>query len=314
MGRVEEAMRRAAKAAAAAEAADVSPVTETPAEFQGDAFPTEMPERPHLRPVAAGPETPAERRSHAARVEVPAMLRTTLGHTVDSKTVVDEQTDQASKEQYRRLATALYSVHEEGDLRVLMVASAVPGEGKSLTASNLAMTFSESYQRRVLLIDGDLRRPSLHTVFNIPESPGLSDGALTADASGPAFHHVSPTLTVLPAGKPTDDPMGILASDRMRDLIAAARESFDWVIVDTPPVGLLADASVVARMTDGAVLVVRALSTPFDTVQRAVSMLGRERVLGVVLNRAPVGKAGPYDYHSYYGPGREPDRTGSRRE
>jgi capsular exopolysaccharide synthesis family protein len=311
MGRVEEAMRRAAEAAAATEAGSLPQAPKAP-EVQGEVFPTEAPERPRLRPVSTGGEG-SGRRPAPARVEVPSISRTSLGPAVDSKTVVDDHTDQASKEQYRRLATALYSVHEEADLRVLMVASAVPGEGKSLTASNLAMTFSESYQRRVLLIDGDLRRPSLHTVFNIPESPGLSDGALT-DGSGPAFHHVSPTLTVLPAGKPTDDPMGILASDRMRDLIAVARETYDWVIVDTPPVGLLADASLVARMTDGAVLVVRALSTPFDVVQRAVTMLGRDRVLGVVLNRAPVDKAGPYDYSGYYGQGRAPGRSGKRRE
>lgn len=307
-------MRRAAEAAAGREAAGTTAAGVGSTEPVAEVFPAEVPDRSHLRSVTPHDGAVVDRRQARARVEAPSISPSSLGPTVESKTVIDDLTDQASKEQYRRLATALYAAQEEDELKVLMIASAVPGEGKSLTASNLAMTFSESYQRRVLLIDGDLRRPSLHTVFNIPDSPGLSDGRLTPDASGPAFHHVSPTLTILPAGKPTDDPMSILASDRVRDLIKNARATFDWVIVDTPPVGLLADASVVARMTDGAVLVVRALSTPFEIVQRATAMLGRERVLGVVLNRAPVGKAGPYNYNSYYSQARESSRSRAARE
>jgi len=183
----------------------------------------------------------------------------------------------------------------------VMVASAVAGEGKTLTASNLAMTLSESYRRDVLLVDADLRRPSLHMVFQVAGAPGLSDGLITPEDPKLPLHRVSDRLAILPAGRPTSDPIGALTSERMRRLIDEAREVFDWVVIDTPPVGLLTDAALLTSMADGVVLVVKAESTPHDMVVRAVNAIGRERVIGTVLNRA---KEQPnrtsYDYYKYY--------------
>jgi Mrp family chromosome partitioning ATPase len=113
---------------------------------------------------------------------------------------------------------------------------------------------------------------------------------------------------VLPAGRPTSDPIGALTSERMRRLIDEAREVFDWVIIDTPPVGLLTDAALLSSMADGVVLVVKAESTSFEMVNRAVDAIGRERVIGTVLNRArEQSNRSSYDYDNYYaqpGPGR----------
>jgi len=115
------------------------------------------------------------------------------------------------------------------------------------------------------------------------------------------LHRLSPRLTILPAGRPTSDPIGALTSERMRRLIDEAREMFDWVIIDTPPVGLLTDAALLASIADGVVLVVKAESTPFDMVNRAVDALGRDRLLGVVLNRATEhSHRAAYDYYKYY--------------
>jgi capsular exopolysaccharide synthesis family protein len=184
-----------------------------------------------------------------------------------------------------------------------MVASAVAGEGKSLTAANLALTLSESYRRNVLLIDADLRRPSLHSIFQVSGAPGLSDGLISVEEPKLPLHRLSSRLTVLPAGRPTSDPIGAITSERMRRLVEEAREVFDWVIIDTPPVGLLTDASLLASMADGVLLVVKAESTPFDLVNRAVDALGRERMLGVVLNRArEQAHQSSYDYYKYYTP------------
>src|SRR4029450_12477909 len=107
-------------------------------------------------------------------------LRRQLNSTLATKTVVDDSMMPASREQYRRLAAALHQAQRATGFKVVMVVSAVAGEGKTLTASNLAMTLSESYRRDVLLIDADLRRPSLHLVFQVPGAPGLSDGRVTA--------------------------------------------------------------------------------------------------------------------------------------
>jgi capsular exopolysaccharide synthesis family protein len=217
------------------------------------------------------------------------------------KIVATPEIRPAFAEQYRKLAGVLHHAQLERDLKVVMITSAVAGEGKTLTATNLALTFSESYRRSVLLIDADLRRPTLHETFQVPNVSGLGDGLRADKEEKLPVVQVSPRLTLLTAGRPDPDPMGGLTSGRMRRVIEEARTRFDWVIVDTPPVGLLPDAKLLAEMADVALLVVQAGSTPYGLVQRAVSAIGREKILGVVLNRADdmVGQSG-YGYYSYY--------------
>lgn len=203
-------------------------------------------------------------------------------------------------EQYRKLAATLYHAQLAHNTRVVMVASAVPGEGKTLTATNLALTFSESYRRSVLLIDADLRRPSVHALFDIPNVCGLRD-ALQDDAGLGRPLQATPTLSILTAGRPDPDPMSGLTSNRMRDLVQRAAAEFDWVVIDTPPITLMPDAKLLAEMADVALLVIHAGSTPHRLVQRAVDALGRNRILGVVLNRVDLRTlAGGYG-NSYYG-------------
>lgn len=311
MGRVDEAMRRAAEGGVtvsdgAADGALAAPAGE--AGLHADSFPSEVPDRPRVRsigqvhPIAPAPEPPAVPSRPPLLPDLAERFTSRLQH----KIVVDRNMDPASREQYRRLAAGLHAAQAAAGLKVVMLASAVAGEGKSLTSSNLALTFSESYQRNVLLIDGDLRRPSLHSVFGLDSSPGLSEGLLATDERKLPLHRVSTNLTVLTAGQPTSDPMGALSSDRMQRLISEGRETFDWVIIDTPPIGLLSDASLLAQMVDGAVLVVKAGTTPYDLVQRAVNAIGRDRVLGVVLNRAEAPNAAGYRYYSYYGTSQTP--------
>jgi capsular exopolysaccharide synthesis family protein len=217
------------------------------------------------------------------------------------KVVVDVNISPLSREQYRRLAAVLHDAQGNSGTRVVMVTSAVPGEGKTLTATNLALTLSDSYRRRVLLIDADLRRPALHQVFRLNTTTGLIDGLESPNDVKLVLRQVSSYLSVLPAGRPTQDPMAVLTSDRMRRLVDEAKEAFDWVIIDTPPLLLLPDANLLSSLVDGAVLVIKANSTPHEMVRRTVELIGRERVMGVVLNRADsVGHHG-YDGYSAYG-------------
>lgn len=218
------------------------------------------------------------------------------------KVVVMPDVPAAAVEQYRRLAASLHHARLERDVKVLMITSASPGEGKTLTATNLALTLSESYRRKVLLIDADLRRPSLHHIFGLPNVLGLSD-ALKGEADRKlSVIQVSPNLTVLPAGRPDSDPMGGLTSDRMRRIVQEAAAHFDWVIIDTPPVGFLSDANLLVAMVDAALFVVRAGKSPYRLVQRALDAVGRSRILGVVLNAIDehVDDA-EYYYYGYYG-------------
>jgi protein-tyrosine kinase len=210
----------------------------------------------------------------------------------------------AAREQYRKLAATLHHAQRANGLKVIMTASALPGEGKSLTAVNLALTLSESYHRRVLLVDADLRRPTVQRIFGLPPIGGLNEGLKATEDRPMAVTQVSERLFVLPAGRPEADPMAGLTSDRMRRFIAQASSAFEWVIVDTPPVGLLSDASLLSAFVDGVLLVVRSGKAPFPLVKRTVEILKPERILGVVMNAVDFAhdrNAG--GYYEYYGDG-----------
>jgi capsular exopolysaccharide synthesis family protein len=301
MGRIEDALRRAAEkdrqqseglGRVATGVPEAFPLEELESEAVPSATAVAGPAVPATPPVAALPEVAS---NPLDTPDTPGSLMQRLSSTLAEKVVVDVNTAQVSREQYRKLAATLHQTQALSGLKVVMIASAVAGEGKTLTSSNLALTLSESYKRRVLLIDGDLRRPSLHTIFRVDGTIGLSEGLISTEERRFPVHEVSTHLTMLPAGRPTLDPMAGLTSDRMRRLIEEARAAFDWVIVDTPPVGLLPDGHLLTSMVDGVVLVVKAGETPYPVVQRALASLGRERILGVVLNQAPESSA-----HSYY--------------
>jgi receptor protein-tyrosine kinase len=217
------------------------------------------------------------------------------------KLVVHADAESSLVEQFRRLAATLHHAQTQSDTRTVMIASAVEAEGKTLTATNLALTLSESYQRRVLLVDADLRRPSVHGVFQLDNRAGLSDVLRNGIGDGKLpVHRVSQNLWVLPAGKPTSDPMSLLISETMREFLTDAADQFDWVVMDTPPVALLPDANLLAAMIDTALLVVRANSTPYPLSVRAVEAIGAQKILGVVLNRAERSEvAAGYNYYSY---------------
>jgi len=219
----------------------------------------------------------------------------------DSRLVVNPDLPAIAVEQYRRLAATLHHIQEDRGVKRVIVSSAVANEGKTLTSVNLALTLSQSYAKRVLLIDADLRRPRVNVVLGLPNGPGLSDALDRREPKKLPVTTVSPLLSILPAGRATPDPIAGLTSSRMAAILDDAAEQFDWVIIDTPPVGLLSDARLLAAMADVALIVVGSGTTPCGAVQRAVDSIGRERVIGVVLNRADEALATGGEYHYYYG-------------
>ena len=238
---------------------------------------------PPSQPFTAAAEPPGELPGEFA---TPRALETRFSDADRLKVVMGPDADPAVVEQYRRLAAVLHHAQRERRARSVMIASAAPAEGKTLTSTNLALTLSGSYKRRVLLVDADLRRPGIHTIFNLPNAVGLVDALTQPRGSRLPAQAVSPTLWVLTAGRPSPDPMGALVSDAMKDLLTEAMETFDWVVVDTPPLAILSDANLLAGMIDTALLVVGARSTPYPLVQRAIAAIGAPKILGVVLNRA----------------------------
>jgi polysaccharide biosynthesis transport protein len=238
----------------------------------------------------------------------------------------------APAEAYRHLRTSVQFSRVDQVMHTVLVTSAAASDGKSTTASNLAITMAQSH-RRTLLIDADLRRPAQHTMFGVSESPGIAEvlqgasrPADALDAWIEAFrspHH--PELYVLPAGALTGDigtSAELLGSPRMRDLLAYFRERFDVVVIDTPPVLVATDAVLLATQADATFVVVRAGQTKEGDLEHAYEMLldVGAHIGGVVLNGFDISQAYGYRYsyghYSKYGPySKTPyDRFESRRE
>jgi len=190
-------------------------------------------------------------------------------------------------EQYRSLRTRIKNAEHGRAMRTIIITSPNKGDGKSLSAANLALTMAQEFQQRVLVVDADLRRPSAHRLFGINDTPGLSDvlmgGATLEDAVvSIAQHH----LSVLPAGMIPSHPAELLGSTAMRRTLDALRTRYDRIIIDMPPVAPLADVSIVSGMVDGLLMIVRAGVTPKPAIERALSGLDMSKVLGLVLNDA----------------------------
>lgn len=221
--------------------------------------------------------------------------------------VVSSTAEPLLVEQFRGLAATLHRAQAERRLKSVIVTSASPGDGKSHVAINLGLTLSDSYRRKVLLIDADLRRPSLHAMFRVPNA-GLSEALRTSSDEKVAVVPITDTLTLLPAGRPASSPLAGLSSDRMKRIVEDATSFFDWVIVDSPPAGVLAEGRLLAETVDAALLVVRAGVTRFQEVQAAADTIGRERILGVVLNGVDPAEIRAKNYYGHYY-GREPRRS-----
>lgn len=209
----------------------------------------------------------------------------------------------AFAESFRTLRTNVLYSAPEGSLRTVLVTSPEPEEGKSTVAANLALALARS-GRRVVLVDSDLRRPSLLQALEPPQPFGLTDylvGEVRLEEAVQTTRY--PNLCFVPAGRSAPNPAELLGSDRMRDLLAVLRDRFDAVVLDSPPVLAVTDASVLAREADGVVLVVNPQTTHREAAVRArrqLEALG-SKVLGFVFNAAPVdGRRGYYGY-AYYG-------------
>jgi len=194
----------------------------------------------------------------------------------------------------------LFSSAEEG-VRVIVVTSAGPGEGKSMFSSNLSVSLAQAGQR-VLHVDADMRRPRVHAIFDIAQEPGLSN-LLVGDCKPSEAIRKSPVqnLCVLPAGMIPPNPAELLGSKRCEDFFATLGQNFDWVILDSPPVLAVADASILANTATGVVFVVGADQTSRQAARAALEQLEavQAHVIGAVLNRVDLEK-NPYYYSAYY--------------
>jgi receptor protein-tyrosine kinase len=187
-----------------------------------------------------------------------------------------------------------------------VVTSASPAEGKSFTATNLALTQAQLADKRVLLADFDFRRPTVDKTFQVDISPGLTDYLLGQVPLSSIMRKVDQTnLHIMTAGQAVPNPLELLNLKECKSLIEDLRQHFDWVILDSPPLLFAADGNLLSTMCDGTILVVRIGTTTFDSVSRALQSLCENNVLGIVVNGARRGELySKYTYyHDYYAPG-----------
>ncbi|HLH07350.1 MAG TPA: CpsD/CapB family tyrosine-protein kinase [Terriglobales bacterium] len=204
-------------------------------------------------------------------------------------------------EEFRTLRSRLYQLKEKTkSLRTIMVASALPGEGKTFVSTNLAQALVRQHGRRVLLIDADVRKPHMHQSLGAAEAPGLVDylsGSLNQESvvqRGPLDN-----LFFIPGGKAVSNPSELIANGRLKALLENMRNLFHWIIVDSSPVVPVSDATLVASACDGVLLVLQADTTPVTIAQKARQEFKNIPILGVVLNRSKESPAESSYYYSY---------------
>lgn len=213
--------------------------------------------------------------------------------------IVEKDPRSIASESYRTLRTNLqYSSFDE-EYKVIVVTSAEPGEGKSTTAGNLALSIAEG-DKKVVLIDCDLRKPSLHKKFEISNTVGLSDVIVGKESISIVGHRYNNNLTVLTSGKIPPNPSEMLGSKSMKALIDALKKVFDYVILDTPPVQAVTDAQILSTRADGTLLVIRAEKTKKDSVVNSINLLKKvnANIIGTILNGVDTKRN---SYYYYYG-------------
>lgn len=206
---------------------------------------------------------------------------------VEPHLVAVSQPRSAYCEQFRALRTRILQAGERLQMRAFVVTSAGVGEGKTLTALNLGWLLAQTDGVRALVIDSDLRRPCATDYFGIDANIGLSEVLGDQISLEDAIVRLDPAgLYLLPGGQPRDDVAELLSGPKYTRVLNEARRMFDYIIIDAPPLGIFTDANVLMSRADGAMLVVRAGKTRYSAVDKLLEQVPRERLLGVVLNRA----------------------------
>lgn len=205
-------------------------------------------------------------------------------------------------EAYKTLRTNIQFSSVDKEMKVVLVTSPSPSEGKSTTISNLAITMAQADQK-VLLIDCDLRKPVIHKVFNIDNVKGITNILVEGIDYKSVLHNVGiENLSILTTGPKPPNPSELLGSARMQEFIASVRKDFDMILIDTAPAVPVTDPAVLSRLVDGVIIVVDYGTSTYEMALKAKENLERvnANILGMVINRVPVTKSYGYYYYYYY--------------
>jgi capsular exopolysaccharide synthesis family protein len=222
-------------------------------------------------------------------------------HSEERRVVTFEDPKSPVSEAYRTLRTNLKFASLDKEIKTIVVTSTIAGEGKSITTSNLATALAQAGSK-VLLIDTDFRKPTIHKLLKKPNSDGLADVLINnSDYKKSLKKGREKNIDILFSGLIPPNPSELLGSDMMKNFIKKVREEYDYVIFDTPPVALVTDAAVLANEVDGTILVTSVGMVEYEVAKRAVELLENvnANIIGSVLNKIPIGKSG-YSYYKYY--------------
>jgi capsular exopolysaccharide synthesis family protein len=212
-------------------------------------------------------------------------------------------------ESFRLLGLRLRNLRRERPLKRVLITSTIPKEGKSMVAANLACTLAQTKKERVLLLEGDVRRPSLSSTLGVGDNPGICEWLLDKRSLLASIYHLEEAgLWVLPAGKAPNNPLEILQSGKLTALMDELGKLFDWTIIDSPPILPLADTSVWMRLADGVLLVTRQGVTEKRQLKRGLEAIDSQKFLGALLNSSNSHPHSDY-YHGLPGTSHEDDRA-----
>ena|ERR1700690_1687216 len=214
----------------------------------------------------------------------------------DSRMVSVTDKDSLGGEKFRFLGVKLRQMQQERQLKKLLITSTLPGEGKSLVSANLVATLARRKQQKVLLLEGDLRRPVQAQLFGGGRPAGLSEWLQSGQRTVNNIYFLEgPGFWLMPAGTPPENPLELMQSGKLAELLEQLSSWFDWVVIDSPPLLPLADTSVWARLADGVLLVVREGRTEKQHLQRGLALVEQTNLLGVVVNSCSNS-----DHRNYY--------------
>jgi len=252
--------------------------------------------------LTAGAKLNAESLTRSAGDRLPDFIRWTVdAERVEPRLVAITHPNSTYCEEYRSLRTHVLHKSQRQKLQSIVVASINPSEGKSITALNLAWMLVQTDGVKALIIDSDLRLPSLAEYMGIETDMGLSH-MLTGEATlSQCIVKLEPVgLHILPGGEARNDVAYMISGPKFKEILREARDMFDFVIIDAPPLGIFTDATVLINHADGALLVVRSNRTRTSVLERALEPLPKDRFLGVVLNQSDDVMDETHYHYGYY--------------
>jgi capsular exopolysaccharide synthesis family protein len=220
----------------------------------------------------------------------------------ESRVVTMTEGNSLGAEKFRLLRARLRNLRERRQLKKLVITSAVPNEGKTLVAMNLAVCLAKHTDERILLLEGDLRKPMLGEHLGIKSLPGVGEWWASTEEPVNKFIYRFDDLQlwILPAGSAPENPVNILQSARFLELYKQLSTCFDWIIIDAPPLLPMADVSFWSRQADGLLLIVREGCTPKAVLQKGLETLDNPKIIGVVLNDAHEVESAYYGHYYYH--------------